>query len=283
MTASPALTRSFWEAIEPVHAVAYFAPEVAEADRDLGLRGFWMAYFAGRLAPAGAVTPKVANALCFVFAPARVERAIPDAWSYATPDQVVRTRLDAVERTLERALPPSPHLERLADLLEEAVEGCAFEGRALAAAWSGVPRPASTTGRVWLAATILREHRGDGHTMAIAHASLTGLEAGVTHVAAGAVTRELVQVSRGWTDDEWEQARSSLTARGLLTPDFHLTSEGEALRGEIEDVTDRLAAGPVAHLGPAAEEAIEIARPLSRHLVDAGLIPVPNPMGAPRP
>jgi hypothetical protein len=264
--------------------VAYFAPDVAEADRALGLRGFWMAYFAGRLAPAGAVTPQVANALCFVFAPARVERAIPDAWSYASPDQVVRTRLEAVERTLDRALPPSPHLELLADLLEEAVGGCAFEGRALAAAWSGVPRPSSPTGRIWLAATILREHRGDGHTMAIAHASLTGLEAGLTHVAAGAVTRELIQVSRGWTDEEWDRARAGLLARGLIDADLHLTKDGEALRREIEDTTDRLAAAPVDVLGAdAADEAIEIARPLSRHLVDAGLIPVPNPIGAPRP
>ncbi|WP_428839469.1 helix-turn-helix domain-containing protein, partial [Amycolatopsis pretoriensis] len=41
-----------------------------------------------------------------------------------------------------------------------------------AAAWSAVPRPAGVLGRLWLAATVLREHRGDGHVLAAVHTGL---------------------------------------------------------------------------------------------------------------
>ena len=58
---------------------------------------------------------------------------------------------------------------------------------------------------------------------------------------------------------------------------------GWSLRAKLE-TTDRLAADPVERLGNAdVDRAIELALPLSRHLVDTGIIPVPNPIGAPRP
>ncbi|MYS85594.1 SCO6745 family protein [Embleya scabrispora] len=283
---APTLARRFWEAIEPVHAVVYFAPEPIEAARALGLIGWWMGYFAGRLAPLGAVRVPEANALCFAFAPSRVARVLPDAWTCTTPEKVLDTRLGAVEAALTRTLPAvgERHLGRLADLLEHAVEGCGYEGRALAAAWSGVPRPDGVVGRLWPASTVLREHRGDGHVIAVAHAGLTGLEAGLTHAATGNVARELLQSTRGWTDAQWEQARRRLVAKGLLDRDTRLTKSGGALRRELEHATDRLAADPVTRLGEdGVEEAVRLAAPLSRHLVDSGLIPVPNPIGAPRP
>ncbi|MGC0419424.1 SCO6745 family protein [Embleya sp. AB8] len=285
-TPTPTLARRFWETIEPVHAVAYFAPEPAEAARALGLIGWWMGYFAGRLAPLGPLRAPEANALCFAFAPARVARALPDAWAYTTPAKVLDTRIGAVEAALTRVLPPVGDrlLERLADLLERAVEGCGYEGRPLAAAWSGVRRPDSVVGRLWLATTVLREHRGDGHIIAVVHAGLTGIEATLTHAATGNVPRDLLQSSRGWSDAQWELARRRLVARGLLDRDSRLTKTGGALRRDIEHATDRLAADPVTLLGAAGvEEAITLATPLARHLVDSGLIPVPNPIGAPRP
>ncbi len=63
-------TRQRWASFEPLHAVVYFAPEIPEADRALGLKGFWMSYFAGRAAPLGPVGPEVVTATFFNFAPA---------------------------------------------------------------------------------------------------------------------------------------------------------------------------------------------------------------------
>jgi hypothetical protein len=279
----PTLARRFWEAIEPIHAVVYFAPEPAEAARALGLPGWWSGYFAGRVAPLGPIGGPAAAALFFAFSPAKTARALPSAWTHATPEQVLRTRLDAVRTALDRRLPEPP--ARLVDLLEQAAAGCGFEGRPLAAAWSRLARPDDDPMlRLWLATTVLREHRGDGHVMAVAHAGLTGLEAGLTHISTGNVTRELVQRTRGWTDEEWEQARRRLVARGLLDRDGRLTKAGGALRREVEHTTDRLAADPVTLLGESGVlAAIELATPLSRHLFDTGVVPVPNPIGAARP
>jgi hypothetical protein len=286
MEPTATLARRFWEAIEPIHAIVYFAPEPAEAARKTGLRGFWMGYFAGRVAPLGPVPPGAVAAMTYGFAPAMVDRAIPDAWRFADPAAVVLTRIagsaDALRHHLDR-----PHIVGLAELsglLWEAIAGCRFEGRPLAAAWSQVPRPEDPVESAWLAATILREHRGDGHVLAAVGAGLRGLEATLTFVATGAITRELIQPTRGWNDDDWEQSSRRLQARGLLDRDGRLTKTGGALRRGVEDLTDRLAAAPVERLGETGvKRAIDVAAPVSRCLIDSGVVPVPNPIGAPRP
>ncbi len=286
MEPTPTLARRFWEALEPIHAVVYFAAEPADAARRIGLRGFWMGYFAGRVAPLGPVPPEAVAAMAYGFAPAMVARAIPDAWRFADPAVVVDARITGAAGALRRHLdgPAITSLAELSGLLWEAIAGCRFEGRPLAAAWSQVSRPQDAAASVWLAATILREHRGDGHVLAAVGAGLRGIDATLTHVATGAITREIVQPTRGWSDDDWQQSARRLQARGLLDRDGRLTKTGGALRRDIEDLTDRLAAAPVERLGETGvKRAIDLAAPVSRHLIDSGVIPVPNPIGAPRP
>ncbi|VVJ19406.1 Uncharacterised protein [Amycolatopsis camponoti] len=281
MSTSPA--RRLWAAVEPLHAVVYFAPETASAAKEAGLRGYWMGYFAGRLAPLGPIGPTAATAVLFGFAPAMVARALPDAWSFASPSAVLRARLSSVEAALSRVLGSAGHSE-LASLLERAVAACRFDGRPLAAAWSAVPRPPGVLGRLWLAATVLREHRGDGHVLAAVHAGLTGLETTLTHIGDGVIERGDVQPHRGWSDAEWTASVSALRTRGLLDASGRLTPAGAAVRRGIEEDTDRLAAAPVEALGPAGlARLLELAVPLGRAVVDAGVVPVPNPMGVPRP
>ncbi|MGW5722361.1 SCO6745 family protein [Amycolatopsis sp. NPDC003865] len=279
MTASPA--RRLWAAIEPLHAVVYFAPETAAAAKEAGLRGYWMGYFAGRLAPLGPIGPVPATSVLFGFAPPMVARALPDAWSFASPEDVLGSRLAAVGTALERVV-GSAH-DELTDLLERAAAACRYDGRPLAAAWSAVPRPAGTPGRLWLAATVLREHRGDGHVLAAVHAGLTGLETTLTHIGDGVIGRADVQPHRGWTEEDWTAAAARLRSRGLLDAQHRLTPAGAAVRTRLEEDTDRLASAPVDALGEDLERLLELAVPLSRAVVDAGVVPVPNPMGVPRP
>jgi len=80
------LARRFWAAIEPIHSVVYFAPEPLEAARKTGLRGFWMSYFAGRVAPMGPLPAPAVEAMTYGFSPAIVSRAIPDAWKFASAE-----------------------------------------------------------------------------------------------------------------------------------------------------------------------------------------------------
>lgn len=286
MEPTQTLARSFWHAIEPIHSAVYFAPEPAEAARRIGLRGYWMGYFASRVAPLGPVPPSAVTAMAYGFAPVMIERAIPDAWKFADPAVVLETRIDTAAETLRRHLDAGliATLPELDELLWQAIAGCPFDGRPLAAAWSRVTRPDDPAASVWLATTILREHRGDGHIIAAVAAGLRGLDASLTHVATGAISREMIQPTRGWTDEDWQKSERRLRARGLLDRDGRLTKTGGALRRDVEDLTDRLAAGPVERLGETGvKEAIDLAAPLSRHIIDTGLLPVPNPVGAPRP
>ncbi|MGH8276414.1 MAG: helix-turn-helix domain-containing protein, partial [Steroidobacteraceae bacterium] len=60
-------------------------------------------YFALRAAPLGPVGPAVAGASFFGFHPDRVAHALPDAWTYTSPDDALRARLagaDAARRQL---------------------------------------------------------------------------------------------------------------------------------------------------------------------------------------
>ncbi|SFP24977.1 SCO6745 family protein [Amycolatopsis rubida] len=278
----PNPARTLWTAIEPLHAVVYFAPEPAAAAKEVGLRGWWMGYFAGRAAPLGPIGPEPVTSMFFGFAPRMVERALPDAWTFASPDVVLRTRLEAVEAALTRLLGPST-VDELATLLEQAVAACRFDARPLAAAWSAVPRPDRPLARLWLATAVLREHRGDGHVLAAVASGLTGLETTLTHIATGATGREQVQRARGWTGEEWSEATANLVERGLLDAGG-LTPAGAEVRRTIEETTDRLAAAPLDALGPAGvDRVLELAVPLSRRIIDGGGVPIPNPMGAKRP
>jgi len=283
----PPLARQLWHAMEPIHAVAYFHPLPTDALKQLGLKGFWMAYFAGRFAPLGAVTPDAAAAIAFGFAPRMVARSLPDAWRYADRDIVLRERIRSSAAALQAALPVGSEeaVGRLADMLGPAFGDCDYGGRPLGAAWaSAVDSAAGPWERLWALSSVLREHRGDGHVVAATATGLGGLETTLTHVAAGGVTRELIQPSRGWTDDEWNAATRRLHSLGILDPEGNLTELGRRTRKYIEDTTDRLAHHPIDVAGADnVRAAIEEAVPLSRHLMDHGVVPVPNPIGVPRP
>src|SRR5438105_3508764 len=56
-----------------------------------------------------------------------------------------------------------PEAAAAADLLWRAVGELDFPGRMLSAANAALPVPEDGLARLWQAATVLREHRGDGH------------------------------------------------------------------------------------------------------------------------
>lgn len=277
-----------WTLLEPIHAVVYFAPEVADALRDLGLKGWWMGYFAGRGAPLGPVSSKVVTATFYNFEPAMVERAVPDAWKYATPGAVLDARLGAMDEALTRLLGnkliDSEELALAADLAKLAIDGCDVAGRALFAAHMQLPWPEQPHLALWHAATLLREHRGDGHVAALVTAGLDGCEALITMTTTGAVPRALLQPARGWTDDDWTAATGRLRDKGWLDADADLTEDGVAGREEIEHLTDALAAGPWRSLGnEGCSQLAALVQPLTERILDAGGVPIPNPIGVGRP
>jgi hypothetical protein len=281
----PGVARRLWRILEPYHAVTYFADEARQAFKDAGLRGFWMGYFAGRAAPMGAVGPGVVTATFFGFRHSMVARALPDAWSFASVADVLAARLKGADLALRRLLGDMVHepaVAEAADLARRAAEAGGRPGRPLFAANADLPWPTEPHLALWQATTLLREHRGDGHVVALTAAGLDGCESHVTLVAAGALDREVLQPARGWTDEEWQNAVARLQARGWLDGDGRITDAGRTGRQEVERRTDELALGPWRALGDeGAARVLELATPFARELADRGAFPVPNPIGVP--
>jgi hypothetical protein len=276
-----------WLALEPLHAITYFAPEVRESLDAAGMRGFWMGYFAARAAPLGPVGPAVVEALFFNFNPAMVRRALPGAWALATPEAVLSSRLHAVDEALWRLFGDdlrTPDVVAAAQAARKAADAADCGGRALAAAHQALDWPTVPHLALWQAATILREHRGDGHVLSLVAEDIGGLQAHVLAVAAGASTAELQQQSRRWSADDWQRGVASLVERDWLTPTGELTELGSTVRRRVEDGTDRLAEGPYRAL--TEEECTRLAQVgerMTRRLVAAEVLPFPNPIGLPPP
>lgn len=276
-----------WQVAEPIHAVVFYAPEVRAATDELGLKGGWMSYFGCRAAPLGAVSAAVVTAAFYNFRPSMVERAIPDAWSYATPEQLVDARWSAMDRALRRLLGDAVGSEQVraaAVLARAAVDSGTFDGRALGLANAGLSAPPEPHLDLWQALTALREHRGDGHVMTLVEQEVGPCEALVLQGATGRSPADRLQANRGWSDDEWLDAAGSLVSRGWLDADGAVTSAGLAAREAIEARTDRMAAAAYLGIGPdRARDLIDALRPLAEAIMETGEVPVANNMGFPWP
>jgi Helix-turn-helix family len=203
-------SRSMWTLFEPIHAVAYFAPEARSAFERAGWRGFWRGYFAGRAAPLGAAGAAVVTASFFNFAPAFVARAIPGVWELITPEEALRARLAGATSALGRLLAGRESAaDAAAGLLWRAIGELDFSGRVLASANAALPVPDSGFAALWQAATVPREHRGDGHFAALAAADIDGCEAVVLRCCLD-LRRKDMQPVRGWTDEAWDDALTPL-------------------------------------------------------------------------
>ena len=257
------VARTMWTMFESVHAVTYVAPEALSGFTDAGLRGFWRGYFAGRSAPLGVTSPEVVTASFYNFAPAFVARAIPGIWDLTTPAEALAVRMDGATAALRNLLDRAAAVTAAADLLWAAASELDFPGRVLSAAISALPVPEDSLGLLWHAATLLREHRGDGHFAALAAADIDGCEVVVLRSGID-LRRDVLQRARGWSDDQWAAAAERLTARGWLAPDGSATPAGRDAILAVEDATDRAAARPWQRLGPdAAADLVTVLRPIA--------------------
>jgi hypothetical protein len=276
--------RALWVRAETVHAVTYFADESRAAAASCGMKGFWMGYFGFRAAPLGAVPADVVTDAFYNFAPRMVERAIPDAWSFATPESLVRARSRAAMAALREASPDADDIAcDVVGVLREVVSSAANDPtRPLYSANRAVAAPEDPVAEVWQHCTTIREHRGDGHVTALRRARLDGCEAHVLLAAERGLPSDLLRTSRGWTEEEWADATGRLRARKLIDEDGATTDAGRDLRALVERATD--AAARVlfaAAAGGAVEELMSGLEPLARDVAASGLIPHPNPIGLP--
>lgn len=296
--------RQMWHLLEPLHAVLYYAPEAFEEAAALGYATDerWPSYFAWRAAPAGASggggpTAEYVTGAFYSFSPEMVRAHVPGIWATAGPEAVLAARGRAVDRAYRALLgawTDGPEAAEAAALARRAAEAATAAGPdagpdagpadepgalPLGAANSALPWPDAPHLVLWQAATILREHRGDGHLAALRAAGLDPVEALVSFAAVGAAP-VAVFASRGWGEKEWAAARERLAGRGLLAEDGTATEAGRALRTEVERSTDERAAGPWRALGEADRARLaELLGTPWLEIIGSGLLPAENTLG----
>ncbi|MFJ8147856.1 hypothetical protein ACIQ8D_04635 [Streptomyces sp. NPDC096094] len=266
-------------ALNSLHSTHYFSPDLGRELGDLGVTDPRAVNFAVRAAALGPVGAGAVTATFYNYKHDLVARHVPAVWETATPAQVLAARARAVDATLRRLLGDqalaSAEMSEAAGLALRAAEGCSRSARPLYSAHADLPVPDAPHLAFWHAATLLREHRGDGHLAALMAAGLDGLEALVTHTATGkGMAPKWIFSTRGWTQDEWEAATDRLRERGLIDEPGELSERGVALRDEIERETDRLDAAPYAHLGAEGVARLtELGTTFARTALGAGAFP----------
>jgi hypothetical protein len=268
-----ATARRMFELVEPIGAIPYSADEPNEAMFALGFTNYWDTYFAGRAAPLGVVPAEVVDALFYSFAPGEVARHIPKVWRTTTPAAAIAARQAGCVKALQRILAEHinrPAFARAADLLTQAATSASFEGRPMYAALRALPTPDDLVGRMFHAASLLREHRGDGHIAALMAQGVGGLEAHVLSALDMGMPPEKFGRLHHLPAAQLAAVIDGMRVRGLIGDDGSLTEHGRAVKARVEARTDDLAATPYEILGPGElNELIAILEPLAALLVAA--------------
>ncbi|MEU7860743.1 hypothetical protein [Nonomuraea sp. NPDC049141] len=233
-----------YELVEPIATVT-FSEVVNEAFLALGMRNYWDGYFAGRAAPLGRAPAEVVHAVFYNFADGEVARHIPWVWGKISPQEAIAVRERGSAAALRQRigeLADSPALVRVADLAIRAALSAPTEGRALYAGLRTLDVPQEPVARLWHAATLLREHRGDGHNAAL-----------LAHGIGGTESHVLMAVSLGMRAEEFGRIHhlpkaqlaavvDGLRGRGLVNAVGEFTHAGREIKQRIEALTDELAA-----------------------------------------
>ena len=268
-----ALARRMFELVEPIGMIPYSAEDPNEAMFALGFTDYWDTYFAGRAAPLGSSAPaEVVHALFYNFAPGEVARHVPRVWDTTTPEAALAARRAGCGKALRRILGDvvdTPGFARAAELLTRAAVSAPLEGRPMYAALRALPVPEEPVARLFHAASLLREHRGDGHIAALVAENVGGLEAhvllaldlGIPAPSFGRIHHLPATLLKGLIE--------RMRQRGLIEDESTFTPVGRLTKDRVEALTDTLAVAPYAALETAElQELTTLLEPLARTLVE---------------
>jgi helix-turn-helix protein len=269
------VARHLYELTEPISLVNFFSPEPNDAMAALGFRGYWDGYFAGRSAPLGRVPAEVVDAAFYNFADGEVARHIPKVWETTTPEAAHAARQQGCVAALRKILGDlvgTAELARAAELLAKASTSAPTEGRVMYAGLRALPMPDEPVARLWHAANMLREHRGDGHIVALVSERVDRTE---SHVLAaldlGIYPAESFGRIHHLPATRLAAVMDGLRERGLLDADGRFTEAGRATKDRIESLTDVLAEAPYDALSAAElDELVTLLEPIAKRLEATG-------------
>ena len=272
----PTPARRLRDAIEAVAMVSVWSPEVNAAYVRLGL-DFLSGYVYGRAAPLGVVPPEVVVATFGVFSPAVVGSAYGTGLATCSHAEVLAAREEGTVAAFHRILgDPGPTVEEVVGAIREGLSRADLLGRPLFAGLRALDWPGDVWGRLWHAACLLREYRGDAHLAACVAAGLDPVGANLLTEAHVGLTDRSYTASRGWTPAEVEDAVARLADRRLVEADGTVTERGRGLRDDIEADTE-LALDPVLEgIGDGLDVVIGRCTAWSTAITEAGSFP-PDP------
>jgi hypothetical protein len=277
--------RRLRNAVEPVAAGVYFAPEAHRRYVALGFEGSPVAadgvarpelrsYFTSRGACMGQVPGEVVAAAFGCFNPKVVVMAVAAGWQVATRDTILAARQDGATAMLKRVLGEQPDgLNRVTDLLRRAADAAPWPGRAVYSGLRSLGFPADPMGDMWRAADLVREHRGDSHVISWAVGGADAVEVLLLTEQWWGLPARSYTPSRGWSKVDMDAGMHRLQARALMTADEELTDTGRAFREEIEVRTDELERPLLDALGDDLDELLEHLDAWSQAIIDAGSYP----------
>lgn len=262
-----------FELVEPIGVIPYSADEPNEAMFALGFSNFWDTYFAGRAAPLGIVPAEVVDALFYNFAPGEVARHIPKVWATTTPEAAIAARERGCVNALRRIL--GDHVEsasfaRATELMLRAATSAPIDGRPMFAALRSLPAPDEVVARCFHAASMLREHRGDGHIAALRTEQVGGVDSHVLFALDAGIPAEQFGRIHHLPKAQLAAVIDAMRERHLIGDDGWLSGQGRAVKQRVEDLTDDLAAEPYEHLThDELDELMAALEPLAMLLVAA--------------
>ena len=268
------VARRMYDLIEPISLVNFYCDEPNEEMARLGFRNYWDGYFAGRAAPLGRAPAEVVDAAFYSFADGEVARHIPKVWDATTPEEAHAARERGCVRALRRLLGElveTEELARAAERLAKASVSAPTGGRVMYAGLRSLPMPDEHVARLWHAANMLREHRGDGHVVALVSEGIGGTEAHVlSALDMGIYPAESFGRIHHLPKARLAEVMGGLRDRGLVDADGHFTEAGCETKARIECLTDALAEAPYDGLEPSElSELMTLLAPIAQRLTAA--------------
>ena len=274
--------RRLRDAAEPIATVGWWARSAGERFDEMGL-DFLGGYVWGRAAALGPdVAPEVVSAAFGVFEPGLVGTVMAGAKEVASRTEILRHRELGAAEGLRRATEglDDELIASTGTRLLDALRSVDGTTRPLFSGLRSLDVPADPHGRLWRAAEMYREHRGDGHLAASVAAGLDPVEMNVLTELWLDYSVGEYSATRGFGPDRIQAAVASLRARGWVDGgvpdgggpdaggsggeqsdhgalDVALTDEGRAARESIEHATDVGQHHVLAALGDGLESLVD--------------------------
>ncbi len=246
--------RRLRNAVEPVAAGVYFAPEAHAAYEALGFdpspaaaqkdgisRPELTSYFTSRGACLGQVPGEVVAAAFGCFTLKVVVPGVASGWQIADRETILRARGQGSTAMLQRVLGEEPEgLSRVTELPRRAADAAPLVGPRCTLGCARSASPGRRLGDMRRAADLVREHRGDSHVIVRAVGGADAVEVLLLTEQFWEVPPRAYTLSHGWTDADRDAGFDRLQERGLMTSGEKMTNAGRAFRGEVEVRTDEL-------------------------------------------